>query len=68
MAVRCFFVLALMGRQFLNPVRELPGIPTADIYIPIMSTLQFCFIVGWVKVAEVMLNPLGEDSEYLSIS
>lgn len=28
-----------------------------------MSILQFLFYIGWVKVAEVLLNPLGEDDE-----
>lgn len=28
-----------------------------------MSILQFLFYVGWIKVAEVLLNPLGEDDE-----
>lgn len=64
LAVRTFFVMALMGRQFINPSRNLANYTqTADIYIPVMSSLQFIFIVGWVKVAEVMLNPLGEDNE-----
>ncbi|KAK6036268.1 hypothetical protein COOONC_26227 [Cooperia oncophora] len=28
-----------------------------------MSILQFIFFVGWMKVAEVLLNPLGEDDD-----
>lgn len=28
-----------------------------------MSILQFLFYVGWIKVAEVLLNPLGEDDD-----
>ncbi|PIO67179.1 hypothetical protein TELCIR_11082 [Teladorsagia circumcincta] len=34
-----------------------------DLYVPIMSILQFIFFVGWMKVAEVLLNPLGEDDD-----
>ncbi|KHJ89251.1 hypothetical protein OESDEN_10925, partial [Oesophagostomum dentatum] len=28
-----------------------------------MTILQFAFITGWVKVAEILLNPLGEDDD-----
>uniref|UniRef100_A0A1I7THH6 Bestrophin homolog n=1 Tax=Caenorhabditis tropicalis TaxID=1561998 RepID=A0A1I7THH6_9PELO len=28
-----------------------------------MSTLQFIFYMGWMKVAEAMLNPFGEDDD-----
>ncbi|KJH52668.1 hypothetical protein DICVIV_01129 [Dictyocaulus viviparus] len=34
-----------------------------DLYFPIMSTLQFIFYMGWMKVAEAMLNPFGEDDD-----
>lgn len=28
-----------------------------------MTILQFLFYIGWMKVAEVLLNPLGEDDD-----
>lgn len=28
-----------------------------------MSVLQFIFYMGWMKVAEAMLNPFGEDDD-----
>lgn len=28
-----------------------------------MTALQFTFYVGWMKVAESLMNPLGEDDE-----
>ncbi|CAD6199939.1 unnamed protein product [Caenorhabditis auriculariae] len=60
LAVRSYFFIALFGRQFLDPTRSSRPI---DLYFPIFSTLQIIFIVGWLKVSEVMLNPLGEDDE-----
>ncbi|KAL6733614.1 hypothetical protein Aduo_004247 [Ancylostoma duodenale] len=60
LAVYSYFGLALFGRQLL----EREGVKKSiDLYVPIMSILQFTFIVGWVKVAEVLLNPLGEDDD-----
>lgn len=31
--------------------------------IPIMTMLQYLFYVGWMKVAEGLLNPFGEDDD-----
>lgn len=28
-----------------------------------MTILEFLFITGWVKVAEALLNPFGEDDD-----
>uniref|UniRef100_A0A183BI27 Bestrophin homolog n=1 Tax=Globodera pallida TaxID=36090 RepID=A0A183BI27_GLOPA len=32
-------------------------------YLPLMTIVQFVFYMGWVKVAEELLNPLGEDDD-----
>ena len=55
-----------MGRQFLHPTRQnIPGyVQPVDPIVPAMSMLQFIFLVGWTKVAEIMLNPMGEDDEF----
>uniref|UniRef100_A0A8R1HJM7 Bestrophin homolog n=1 Tax=Caenorhabditis japonica TaxID=281687 RepID=A0A8R1HJM7_CAEJA len=64
LAVRTYFLVALFGRQFLDANKVIPGAKTKlDIYFPIMTSLQIVFIIGWLKVSEVMLNPLGEDDE-----
>ena len=33
------------------------------MYIPLFTLLQFICFVGWLKVAEVLINPMGEDDE-----
>ncbi|KAE9551623.1 hypothetical protein FO519_005151 [Halicephalobus sp. NKZ332] len=63
LTVRSFFVVALMGRQYLINDRSIPNAKTIDLYLPIMSILQFLLFIGWMKVAEVMLNPLGDDDD-----
>ncbi|VDK40278.1 unnamed protein product [Gongylonema pulchrum] len=34
-----------------------------DVYFPFMTVLQFIFYMGWLKVAEAILNPFGEDDD-----
>ncbi|KAF7636157.1 hypothetical protein Mgra_00004416 [Meloidogyne graminicola] len=61
LAVRSYFLIALFGRQYL--IGERKGNNTIDLFVPIMSIMQFLFYMGWIKVAEVLLNPLGEDDD-----
>jgi len=39
-----------------------------DLYIPIFTILQFIFYMGWLKVAESLLNPFGEDDDDFEIN
>ena len=34
-----------------------------DLVVPIFTLLQFIFYFGWLHVAEVLINPFGEDDE-----
>ena len=34
-----------------------------DFFVPYMTILQYLFFVGWMKVAEGLLNPFGEDDD-----
>uniref|UniRef100_A0A914DCP0 Bestrophin homolog n=1 Tax=Acrobeloides nanus TaxID=290746 RepID=A0A914DCP0_9BILA len=68
LAVRFYFIFALFGRQYLKHDYNTPYSETIDLYIPILSIFQFIFYVGWMKVAEVMLNPLGDDDEDLELN
>ncbi|KAI6242780.1 Bestrophin-like protein [Aphelenchoides fujianensis] len=65
-AVRAYFMVALLGRQYLLHDNGTPNSKSIDLYVPIMTILQFLFYIGWVKdVAEVLLNPLGDDDDDL---
>lgn len=57
--VYCYFLAQLFGAQFVN---EEP-----NIYIPVVCYLQFLFYLGWLRVAETLLNPFGDDDQDFEI-
>ncbi|XP_066523976.1 bestrophin-1 [Hoplias malabaricus] len=61
-AVYSFFLACIIGRQFLDPTQGYPG-HDLDFYLPLFTLLQFFFYVGWLKVAEQLINPFGEDDD-----
>nr|XP_060626511.1 bestrophin-1 isoform X2 [Anolis sagrei ordinatus] len=61
-AVYSFFLACLIGRQFLDPEKGYHG-HEMDLYIPVFTFLQFFFYAGWLKVAEQLINPFGEDDD-----
>ncbi|OCT88916.1 bestrophin-3 isoform X1 [Xenopus laevis] len=62
LAVYTFFFACLIGRQFLDPQQAYPG-HDLDLYVPVFTLLQFFFYAGWLKVAEQLINPFGEDDD-----
>ncbi|XP_025734625.1 bestrophin-1 isoform X2 [Callorhinus ursinus] len=61
-AVYSFFLACLIGRQFLDPAKAYPG-HELDLVVPVFTFLQFFFYAGWLKVAEQLINPFGEDDD-----
>ncbi|XP_037800075.1 bestrophin-2-like [Penaeus monodon] len=66
MATYTFFISSIMGQQFLDPSQGYPG-HSVDGYIPMFSILQYLFYMGWLRVAESLLNPFGEDDDDFDI-
>ncbi|XP_051993442.1 bestrophin-2-like [Xyrauchen texanus] len=62
LAVYSFFLVCLIGRQFLDPDQGYLG-HDLDLYVPVFTLLQFFFYAGWLKVAEQLINPFGEDDD-----
>ncbi|CAJ0951824.1 unnamed protein product, partial [Mesorhabditis belari] len=59
-AVRVYFYLCLIGRQFIISTQQDQYL---NIWFPLTTCLQFVFYIGWMKVAETLLNPMGEDDD-----
>ncbi|KAF6200465.1 hypothetical protein GE061_004908, partial [Apolygus lucorum] len=66
LSVYIYFISALLGRQFVNNHLGKPG--EYDMYFPIFTALQFCFYIGWLKVAEVLIGPFGEDDDDIELN
>ena len=62
LSVYAYFLASLLGRQWMNPNSE-AAIHHYDYYFPFFSSLEFVFYVGWLKVAETLVNPFGEDDD-----
>ena len=67
LAVYTFFLSCLMGRQFLQP-KDRPQFSNQDFYVPVFTLLQFLFYMGWLKVAETLINPFGEDDDDFEVN
>jgi len=67
-AVFIYFAFSLVGEQWLirRPSPIDPGKMVGDelsFYYPIFMTIKFLFYFGWLKVAETLYNPFGDDDD-----
>lgn len=62
LAVHTYFLVGAIARQYIIS-ENAKNKSTLDIYLPVMTIIQFVFYMGWLKVAEAMLNPFGEDDD-----
>ncbi|KAG5898621.1 hypothetical protein JTB14_020997 [Gonioctena quinquepunctata] len=59
-AVYSYFLVTVIGNQFLSKDNSF------DVFFfsfPFMQILEFFFYIGWLKVAETLINPFGYDDD-----
>lgn len=61
-ATYTYFLATVMGRQYLDTGKGYSG-HDVDFYVPVFTVLEFFFFMGWLKVAEQLINPYGEDDD-----
>jgi len=61
LSVYIYFLASLIGEQWLIPRKD--GDRKIDLYFPIFMTFKFLFYFGWLRVAEALYNPFGEDDD-----
>jgi len=65
LAVYVYFAVSLIGEQW-QIRRQVNGKWMGDeiqLYYPIFMTVKFLFFFGWLRVAETLYNPFGEDDD-----
>lgn len=69
LAVYSYFLTSVMGQQWIETKNLGEGVVNKiDQYFPIFTTLQFFFYMGWLKVAESLINPFGEDDDDFEVN
>ncbi|VDO21300.1 unnamed protein product [Brugia timori] len=63
LAVYVYFAICLISRQFIITERDVPNKSNIDLLLPCVTMMEFIIFVGWMKVAEGLLNPFGEDDD-----
>lgn len=70
LAVYSYFITSVIGQQWIDnkSVEGSTYTNKVDMYFPIFTTLQFFFYMGWLKVAEQLINPFGEDDDDFEVN
>ncbi|TGZ55155.1 hypothetical protein CRM22_010477 [Opisthorchis felineus] len=68
LSVYSYFIASLIGRQYIMSSSTMRDQNNHDFYFPFFTTLELIIYVGWLKVAETLVNPMGEDDEDIDIN
>ncbi|KJH46881.1 bestrophin-1 domain protein [Dictyocaulus viviparus] len=61
LAVHTYFLVCVIARQYVEGSSLDKDM--IDMVFPFMTSIQFVLYMGWLKVAEALLNPWGEDDD-----
>ncbi|KAH8371298.1 hypothetical protein KR093_006823 [Drosophila rubida] len=62
LAVYTYFLAAIFGHQHIESSDNSFN-SIINLYFPVFSTLEFFFFMGWLKVAETLICPFGDDDD-----
>ncbi|XP_017107472.2 bestrophin-4 [Drosophila bipectinata] len=64
LAVYTYFFAAIFGHQWIDRESTTANYQNmVNYYFPVFSTLEFFFFMGWLKVAETLICPFGDDDD-----
>lgn len=64
LAVYTYFFAAIFGHQWIDRESKTENYQNiVNYYFPLFSTLEFFFFMGWLKVAETLICPFGDDDD-----
>ena len=66
LAVYIFFSVSLIQDQWIIWRKE--GDEEIDVIFPFFIAFKFLFIFGWLRVAETLYDPFGEDDEDFDVN
>ncbi|EYC27088.1 hypothetical protein Y032_0009g518 [Ancylostoma ceylanicum] len=61
LAVHTYFLVCVIARQYVDGSKFESDM--IDMVFPFMTSIQFVLYMGWLKVAEALLNPWGLDDD-----
>ncbi|XP_045591820.1 bestrophin-2 isoform X2 [Procambarus clarkii] len=61
-AVYTYFLFSLVSEQYLDESRHYPNYEV-DLVVPVFALLELVCCLGWLKVAQALLNPFGFDDQ-----
>jgi hypothetical protein len=65
-ATYTYFLINLMSNQHIGKLDS--GFMILSDLVPVFTILQFIFYMGWLKVAEALMNPFGEDDDDFDVN
>uniref|UniRef100_A0A0K0DI67 Bestrophin homolog n=1 Tax=Angiostrongylus cantonensis TaxID=6313 RepID=A0A0K0DI67_ANGCA len=65
--VMCFIFITQMDEHIESSFFKDSETWINELVIPVFAIYEFIFFVGWLKVAQVMLNPFGMDDDDFDI-
>ncbi|GMT00886.1 hypothetical protein PENTCL1PPCAC_23060, partial [Pristionchus entomophagus] len=58
-----YFIMCLIARQYISLPKEQDIRWRVDYILPYFTMGEFICLVGWLKCAQVMINPFGQDDD-----